>query len=87
MKVLFEKGFILKQELTAVTGILAGGAKGNCKNHDGTLKFTRAINSNELFSKECTPYVYPLLKAHKLSLEQLLSVKPNEVVEKIPLQN
>ena len=82
MKFIFENKFISKQELTAVTGILAGGANGKLKTENGELKFTRATNSNELFSQQPTPYVYPLLKAHKLTMEQLL--EPNEVCEKIP---
>ena len=60
------------------------GVTGKLKTESGELKFTRAINSNELFSKQPTPYVYPLLKAHKLTMAQLLEVKYNEVCEKIP---
>ena len=63
---LFELDFINRSELTAVTGILPGGANGKLKKNDGTRKDTRAIDSNEYFVKQPTPYVYPLLKAHKL---------------------
>ena len=35
---LYELDFISRNELTAVTGILPGGANGNLKNKDGTRK-------------------------------------------------
>ena len=81
---LYELDFISRNELTAVTGILPGGTKGNLKNKDGTRKDTRAIDSNECFVQQSTPYVYPLLKAHKLSIEELRNTLPDEVSTKIP---
>ena len=45
---------------------------------------TRAIDANEFFAKQDTPYIYPLLKAHKLILEDLKTVKAEEVCDKIP---
>ena len=81
---LFDLNFIERNELIAVTGILPGGANGVLKNKDGSRKDTRAIDSNECFVKQPTPYVYPLLKAHKLSIEELKNVKPDEVSQKIP---
>ena len=39
-----------KNELTAVTGLLAGGANGKLRNGDGSLKFTRVIANAELFA-------------------------------------
>ena len=48
------------------------------------MKYTRAIDANEFFTKQNTPYVYPLLKGHKLTLDELKSIKPEEVSDKIP---
>ena len=76
--------FITEKELTAVTGLLAGGKTGKLKNKDGSLKFTRVTSSNELFAKQVTPYVYPLFKAHKLSMDELLQIKPNDVHLALP---
>ena len=84
LKQLFDLKFIDQKELTSVTGLLPGGVKGSLKNKDGTIKYTRAIDTNEYFSKQDTPYIYPLLKAHKLTLEELKSIKPDEVCDKIP---
>ena len=82
LKKLFQIEFIDKKELTAITGLLPGGTKGDLKNKDGCLKYTRAIDTNEYFSKQDTPYIYPLLKAHKLTLDELKVIKPEEVYEK-----
>jgi hypothetical protein len=84
MKKLYHSKFIAREELIAVTGLLPGGADGKLKTNSGGVKFTRATDSNELFAQQRTPYVYPLLKAHKLSLSDLQKVKPDEVHEKIP---
>ena len=84
LKELFKFKFISSEELTSVTGLLAGGRFGKLKNANGSLKFTRAIDHNELFAKQKTPYVYPLFKLHKLSIETILQIKPEEVAEKIP---
>ena len=84
MTELYDLDFVNRNELTAVTGILPGGAKGTLKNQDGSRKDTRAIDSNECFVQQPTPYVYPLLKAHKLSIDELCNVKPDEVHHKIP---
>ena len=62
MTELYDLDFVNRNELTAVTGILPGGAKGTLKNQDGSRKDTRAIDSNECFVQQPTPYVYPLLK-------------------------
>ena len=71
MKELYDLKFVDKKELTAVTGLLPGGVKGDLKNNDGSLKFTRAIDANEYFSRQNTPYIYLLLMGHKLPLEEL----------------
>ena len=84
MRKLYKEKSIDRKELTAVTGILPGGVNGKLKKKDGTRKDTHAIDINKYFAKQVTPYVYPLLKAHKLKLEDLKLVKPNEVSEKIP---
>ena len=81
---LFNKKFIDRNELTAVTGVLPGGVSGKLTKRDGTRKDTHAIDYNEYFAKQLTPYVYPLLKAHKLKLEDLKKVKPEEVSTKVP---
>ena len=81
---LYDVKFIDRGELTAVTGVLPGGVSGKLKKKDGTRKDTHAIDSNEYFAKQSTPYVYPLLKAHKLNLDELKKVKPHEVSEKVP---
>ena len=77
-------GFITNDELTAVTGLLVGGKFGKLKNSDGSLKFTKVLSNKELFAKQVTPYVYPLLKAHKLPHNTLLTVQPDDVHLKIP---
>ena len=84
MKKLYFMNLISRDELGAVTGRLAGGADGKLKTQSGGIKFTRATDSNELFSQQKTPYIYPLLKAHKLPLDDLKKVKPEEVYHKIP---
>ena len=84
MKLLFRENFIDKSELTAITGLLAGGVNGKLKNEDGSLKFTRIISNAELFTKQSTPYIYPSFKVHKLSIQQLKEISANEVAEKIP---
>lgn len=84
LKELHNLKFISDNELTAVTGLLVGGVSGKLKNRDGSVKFTRVKESNELFSQQNTPYIYPLFKLHKLPLETILQLQPNEVAEKIP---
>ena len=84
MQKLFHLNFASRQELLAVTGLMAGGANGKLKTNSGGMKFTRATDSNELFAQQKTPYIYPLLKAHKVPLEDLKSIKPDEVHMKIP---
>ena len=84
MKELFVQRFASKDELASVTGLLAGGASGKLKNKDGSMKYTRAVASSELFAKQSTPYVYPLFKVHKLSIEQLMKVHPDLVYQDIP---
>ena len=84
MKELYKNGFISNRELTAVTGILPGGASGELKNSDGSMKYTRIKENNELFARQSTPYVYPLFKLHKLPMETILQLQPNEVAEKVP---
>ena len=76
--------FISRDELIAVTGLLPGGANGQLKTETGGVKFTHATDSNELFAQQRTPYVYPLLKAHKIPLTDLRNIKPEEVHTKIP---
>ena len=84
MKKLYHMKFISRDELIAVTGLLPGGANGQLKTKTGGTKFTHATDSNELFSQQRTPYVYPLLKAHKIPLAELRNIKPEEVHTKIP---
>ena len=68
-----------------VTGLLAGGVDGKRINVKyGSLKFTQKIAQKELFAKQRAPYVYPLLKAHKIPMKSLLDVKPDEVYKTIP---
>ena len=83
-KLLHRLNFITKSELTAVTGLLAGGKYGKLKEANGSPKYTHVLSSRELFSKQVTPYVYPLLKAHKLPFKELLKIKPDDVHLKIP---
>ena len=52
MKRLFAANFIDGNELTSVTGLLAGGVSGDLLNPDGSLKFTRIKENNELFVKQ-----------------------------------
>ena len=84
MKELFYAKFAEKNELTAVTGLLAGGTNGELRNEDGSHKFSRVVVSAELFAKQDTPYVYPLFKVHKVPIEQLAQISANEVAVKIP---
>ena len=84
MRKLFVSKFITGSELTGVTGLLAGGVSGTLKNRDGSIKYTKAIDSNELFSKQKTPYVYPLFKAHKIALADFLKILPEHVATEIP---
>jgi hypothetical protein len=63
MKTLYNLQFISREELAAVTGVLAGGANGELTTENGDVKFTRALDQNELFSEQRTPYVYPLLSS------------------------
>ena len=84
MKSLFFDGFVSKSELTAVTGLIAGGVDGCRRNKDGSMKFTQVVSQKELFCQQSTPYVYPLYKAHKLPKEILLQVDPGEVHQVIP---
>ncbi len=79
MKKLDFSKFIMREELVAVTGLLPGGIDGKLKTATGGVRFTHATDSNELFAQQKTPYVYPLLKAHKVPLEQLKTIKPEEV--------
>ena len=84
MKALYCSGFVSKNELTAVTGLIAGGMSGKKKNKNGSIKFTQVISQRELFAEQKTPYVYPLYKAHKLTRSDLLNISSEEVHEKIP---
>ena len=84
MKKLYFLKFVSRDELAAVTGLLAGGIDGKLNTETGGVKFTHATDSNELFAQQKTPYVYPLLKAHKLPLKELRRIKPEEVEEKVP---
>ena len=84
MKKLFYMKFIKRDKLAAVTGLLAGGSYGTLKTASGGMKFTHATDSNVLFAEQKTPYIYPLLKAHKLSLTELKQIKPEDVHERIP---
>ena len=84
MKRLFAANFIDGKELTSVTGLLAGGVSGDLLNPDGSLKFTRIKENNELFAKQSTPYVYPLFKLHKMPIERVLQLRPDEVADSIP---
>ena len=81
---LYHEHFISKEETVAVTGLIPGGKCGKLKNRDGTIKFTRAIDSNELFVKQSVPYVYPLFKVHKIQFNEINEIQPNEVSNKIP---
>ena len=83
-KLLYGLKFITGDELTAVTGLLAGGKYGNLVDRNGSLKFTKVLSSKELFSKQDTPYVYPLLKAHKVALNDIVCTEPERVHEKVP---
>ena len=84
MKRLYSAKFISRNELTVVTGLLPGGVCGTLLNPDGSLKFTRIKENNELFARQSTPYVYPLFKLHKLPIERILQLQPGEVAESIP---
>ena len=84
MRELYRIDFISNRELTAVTGLLPGGACGELRNDDGSLKYTRIKENNELFAKQSIPYVYPLFKLHKLPMETILQLQPHEVADKIP---
>jgi len=83
MKELYSKKFISKSELTAVTGLLAGGKDGSYRNDDGSIKYTRVISNSELFCRQRTPYVYPLFKVHKMSLAELLQISPSNIATEI----
>ncbi len=83
MKRLYSSKFISKSELTAVTGLLAGGKNGKLINQDGSIKYTRALSNIELFRQQRTPYVYPLFKVHKMSVDELLQIRPNNVATEI----
>ena len=48
MRELYRVGFISNRELTAVTGLLPGGVCGTLINNDGSMKFTRIKENNEL---------------------------------------
>ena len=50
MKTLNSSKFISNNELTAVTGLLAGGKNGQLKNADGSIKYTHILSTRELFS-------------------------------------
>ena len=54
MKKLFHMKFISREELLSVTGLLAGGVDGRLKTNSGGMKFTRATDSNKLFSQQKT---------------------------------
>ena len=79
MKTLFNKNFVPKEILACVTGLLAGGKSGKLKNKNGSMKFTNILSSKELFAQQMTPYVYPLIKAHKIARADLLCIQPNDV--------
>ena len=79
MKTLYKLNFIPRDVLASVTGLLAGGKSGKLKNKNGSLKFTNILSSKELFAQQMTPYVYPLIKAHKVSRADLLRIKPENV--------
>ena len=83
MKKLYNERFVTKNELAAVTGLLAGGSTGKLKDKNG-IKFTHLLSQKELFAEQRTPYVYPFWKVHKLPLKSLLEVKPDEVQKSIP---
>ena len=85
MTFLYDVSFVKRHELIAVTGMLPGGVSGDLINmKDGSRKDAHAVDYNEFFAKQRTPHIYPLLKAHKLALADLIEVKPDEVCEKIP---
>ena len=84
LKELFHLGFITSDELAAITGLLAGGKTAKLKNKNGSIKFTQALSNKELFCKQSTPYVYPLFKAHKLTMDELVNILPDDVLKKIP---
>ena len=84
MKNLYCKQFVSRDELAAVTGLLAGGRHGKLKNKDGSCKLTHIVSQKEIFAQQRTPYVYPLFKAHKLPLKDILQSKPEEVHKIIP---
>ena len=83
MKRLYSSKFISKSELTAVTGLLAGGKDGKLTHVDGSMKYTRMLSNIESFCQQKTPYVYPLFKVHKMSIDELLQINPNHVATEI----
>ena len=68
--------------MIAVTGILPGGVSGKQTKKGGLRKDTGALNYNEYYTKQPTRYIYPLLKAHKLTLEYLREISSNVIKEK-----
>ena len=84
LKELYCLGFITSNELAAITGLLAGGKNGKLRNRNGSIKYTQAVSNKELFCKQSTPYIYPLFKAHKLTMDELLNVLPDDVHRTIP---
>ena len=84
LKKLFCEQFISKNELIAVTGLIAGGSSGKLKNRNGSMKFTHLLSQKELFAQQKIPYVYPYFKAHKVPFESLVNTKPDEVHHSIP---
>ena len=85
MTKLYDDKFIERNELISVTGILPGGVSGKLfDSKTKERKDTRTTDSNEYFTIQSTPYVYPLLKAHKLDINDLNQVSPSEVSQKIP---
>ena len=68
MKDLYVNHFASKNELTAVTGLIAGGLTGKLTNTDGSVKYTRAISSSELYSKQSLHMYTRFLKCTKYHL-------------------
>ena len=56
---------------------------GKYKNKYGTMKFANVLWIKELFSKQVTLYVYPLIKAYKITINELLKIKPDEIHSKL----
>ena len=83
MKKLFVSKFITRSELMGLTGLLAAAVSGKLRNNDGSIKYKKAIDSNELFVKQKTLHVYPLFNAHKIPFVDILKVLPEHVATEI----